>query len=49
MIYFKTIKIEKADYSIIEKALRNYSLKRHGSLDLKQSSSYITPKTINIF
>lgn len=42
MIYIKTIKIPKIDNQLIEKAIRNFSLKRHGSLDLKQSSSYIT-------
>lgn len=42
MIYIKTINIQKIDNQLIEKALRSFSLKRHGSLDLKQSSSYIT-------
>lgn len=42
MIYFKSISIAKADNLIIEKAIRNYSLKRHGALDFKQSSSYVT-------
>lgn len=42
MIYIKTINIPKNDNLLIEKAVRSFSLKRHGSLDLKQSSSYIT-------
>jgi hypothetical protein len=42
MIYIKTINITKIDNLLIEKAIRSFSLKRHGSLDLKQSSSYIT-------
>lgn len=42
MIYIKTINITKVDNLLIEKAVRSFSLKRHSSLDLKQSSSYIT-------
>jgi hypothetical protein len=42
MIYIKTINITKIDNLLIEKAIRSFSLKRQGSLDLKQSSSYIT-------
>lgn len=42
MIYFKTISILNSDNETIENSIRKYSLKRHGKLDMKQSSSYIT-------
>ena len=42
MIYIKTINITEIDNQLIEKAIRSFSLKRTGLLDLKQSSSYIS-------
>lgn len=42
MIYFKTIYFQKDEKRVIEKAIRKFSLKRHSSLDLQSSSSYIT-------
>ncbi|MEO6454350.1 MAG: NUMOD1 domain-containing DNA-binding protein, partial [Ginsengibacter sp.] len=41
MFYFKKIIINKLTTQNIEDAIRNYSSKRHTSLDLKTSSSYI--------
>lgn len=43
MTYFKTIKLPINENEVmVEDAIRKFSLKRHGSLDLKQSSSYIS-------
>jgi hypothetical protein len=41
MFYFKQIIIDKSFIETSEEAIRNYSSKRHTSLDLTPSSSYI--------
>ncbi len=42
MLYFKSIVLETHDGQAVENAIRQFSAKRHTSLDLQSSASYIS-------
>jgi len=41
MLYFRTITFEHIEGQLVEKAIRQYTVKRHTPLDLQSSATYI--------